>query len=151
MSNGRPPSSPLRIQVSRRACRYEISRRPHSRSRLTHPTSPALAHHHPLDQLSHRPRVYFGPLAQHGPERALTTASFLGCTANEGKSALNATLNWFSHLPISSSLPSTSLAVCCRPRSFLLTSHSSHTVRFISWTNGSKAHRRGVQSNSGGE
>src|SRR5436305_9775400 len=67
------------------------------------------------------------------------------------------------------------LAACCRPRSFVLVSHSSRTVRFISGlyptrvvlllllplllrlssllsrADGSKTHRRGVQSNCGGE
>ena len=110
------------------------------------------------------------------PKWTPTTVSFLGCTAYEGKSALNITLNWalppprlvFSFLNLSRRLPSS--AVVYPPVFFSL----NGTLRFhrslcsgavpvtlsllpllsrssLSWADGSKTHRRGVQSNCRGE
>jgi hypothetical protein len=97
---------PPRFRVNRtyfRFGRYRNPRRPHpppraSRVTVTHPRSAAspslaLTHRHPLDQSTRPTRVHFGPRPAQ-PKWAHTTVSLPGCTAREGKSALNATLNW---------------------------------------------------------
>ena len=103
-------SAPFRIQVNRRACRfgrYRIPRhphpsprasraiptsgeRPHPRPSLAHPISSPFAHRRPLDQSSHRTRVYFRLLARRGPKWAPTMVSFV---ATHTKVGSNVTLN----------------------------------------------------------
>src|SRR5436190_22261917 len=99
---------------------------------------------------------------------------WLHCTRRQVGSKYNSELGspTFRH---SSYLSSTSLAVCRRPQSFILLSSSLNgTLRFhrslcsgavpvtlsllpllsrssLSWADGSKTHRRGVQSNCRGE
>jgi hypothetical protein len=143
---------------------------PHLRSSLAHPTSLALTHRRPLDQSIHLRGSILGPWPAR-PKWTPTMVSFLGCTAHEGKSALNVTLNWAlppsaSHLlflNLSHRLPSTAVV---HPPDFSIESYASFSpfarpgaipvtpsllpLLFrlsLSWADGSKTHRRGVQSN----
>jgi hypothetical protein len=132
-------ASPPVIQVNWRACRfgrYKSPRRPHPPPRASRvschpPQVSGLTFAHPLLTQPRSPlptavrstnRVTLrGSILGTWPARpkwAPTMVSSLGCTAHEGKSALNITLNWAlppsaSHLSFSS----TSLAVCRRPQS----------------------------------
>jgi hypothetical protein len=91
---------------------------------LAHPTSLALTHRRPLDQSSHPTRIHFGPLAsaaKMGSPR--WCRSLVALHTRQVGSRYNSELS-SPTFRASSSLSSTSLAICRRPQSFILLSSS---------------------------
>jgi hypothetical protein len=91
------PPLPPRLRVNRtyfRFGRYKNHRRPHSPPHplLTPSRSPSPTAVRSTNRLTLRGSI-LGPRPPR-PKWAHTTVSFPGCTAREGKSALNVTLNW---------------------------------------------------------
>jgi hypothetical protein len=143
---------------------------------LAHPTSLALTHRRPLDHSSHTTRVHFGPLASAAKMGSYDgVVPWLHCTRRQVGSKYNSELGSptsrliFSFLNLSLSAVdrgrSSPYLILLEPSaSFPAFSHPGAVPVILSLlplrlrlsslfsrADGSKTHRRGVQSNYGGE